>query len=126
MPYDQQTDPSLNPNFAYNLNNNDVNALKLVNIVFDGKCFNDWRCSMMISLSAKKKACFVDGSLNQPATISSNFGIWNRCNDLVISWMHASIETSIARSVLYLKTSRDNWLDLEERFSVVRCSTKSQ
>lgn len=116
MPADQQTDPSLNPNSAYYLSNNDVNASKLVNFVFDGKCFNDWRRLMMIALSARNKLCFVDGSLTHPASNSSNFRIWNKCNGLVISWMLASLETSIAKSVLYLKTAREIWLDLEERF----------
>ncbi|XP_056688844.1 uncharacterized protein [Spinacia oleracea] len=114
MPTD--TDSSLNPNSAYYLSNNDLNTSKLVNIVFDGKCFNDWKRSMMIALSARNKLCFVDGTLDQPTTNSENFRIWNRCNDLVISWMLGSLEVSIARSVLYLKTARDIWLDLEERF----------
>ncbi|XP_056690521.1 uncharacterized protein [Spinacia oleracea] len=111
-----QTDPSLNPNSAYFLSNHDVNVSKLVSIVFDGKCFNDWKRSMVIALSARNKLCFVDGSLNQPATNAQNFRIWTRCNDLVISWILASLEPSIARSVLYLKTAREIWLDLEDRF----------
>ncbi|XP_056697935.1 uncharacterized protein [Spinacia oleracea] len=111
-----QEEPSINPNSAYYLSNNDLNASKLVSIIFDGKCFNDWKRSMMIALSARNKLCFVDGSLNQPASNSANFRIWNRCNDLVISWILASLEPSIARSVLYLKTAREIWLDLGERF----------
>ncbi|XP_056698414.1 uncharacterized protein [Spinacia oleracea] len=114
MPTD--VDPSLNPNSAYYLSNNDFNTSKLANIVFDGKSFNDWKRSMMIALSARNKLFFVDGTLDQPATNSENFRIWNRCNDMVISWMLGSLEVSIARSVLYLKTARDIWLDLEERF----------
>ncbi|XP_021849785.1 uncharacterized protein [Spinacia oleracea] len=116
MPGDQQTEPATNPNSAYYLSNNDLNAPKLVNIVFEGKCFNDWKRSMIIALSARNKLCFVDGSLNQPAANSPNFRIWNRCNDLVISWILASLEPSIGRSVLYLRTAREIWLDLEERF----------
>ncbi|XP_056685439.1 uncharacterized protein [Spinacia oleracea] len=96
MHADQATDPSLNPNSAYFLSNNDVNVSKLVSIVFDGKCFNDWKRSMVIALSARNKLCFVDGSL-------------------MISWILASLEPSIARSVLYLKTAREIWLDLEDR-----------
>ncbi|XP_021857699.1 uncharacterized protein [Spinacia oleracea] len=114
MPADQ--DPATNPNSAYYLSNHDLSASKLVSIVFDGKCFNDWKRSMVIALSARNKPCFVDGSLNQPAANSANHRIWNRCNDLVISWMLSSLEPSIARSVLYLKTAREIWLDLEERF----------
>ncbi|XP_056695291.1 uncharacterized protein [Spinacia oleracea] len=115
MPADQQ-EPSQNPNSAYYLSNSDLNATKLVSIEFEGKCFSDWRRSMMIALSARNKLCFVDGSLNQPAPNSANHRIWIRCNDLVISWMLASLEPKIARSVLYLKTARAIWLELEDRY----------
>ncbi|XP_056691697.1 uncharacterized protein [Spinacia oleracea] len=73
-----QQEPSQNPNSAYYLSSSDLNATKLVSIEFKGKCFSDWRRSMMIALSAKNKLCFVDGSLNQPAPNSSNHRIWTR------------------------------------------------
>ncbi|XP_056698444.1 uncharacterized protein [Spinacia oleracea] len=116
MPADQQTDPSLNPNSADYLSNSDLNATKLVSIEFEGQYFNDWRRSMMIALSARNKLCFIDGSLNEPASNSTNYRLLCRCNDLVISWMLASLEPKIARSVLYLKTAREIWLELADRY----------
>ncbi|XP_021726333.1 uncharacterized protein LOC110693522 [Chenopodium quinoa] len=113
----ENNDPSSNPNSVYYLSNSDLTAIKLVTIVFDGSSFNDWRRSMTIALSARNKLSFVDGSLNQPAPNAQSFRIWNRCNDLVISWILNSLDAFIARSVLYLKTARQIWLDLEERFS---------
>ncbi|XP_021864109.2 uncharacterized protein [Spinacia oleracea] len=117
MPREQQ-DPTQNPNSAYYLSNSDLNATMLVSFEFEGegKSSSDWRRSMMISFSARNKLCFVDGSLNQPAANSANYRIWIRCNDLVISWMLASLEPKIARSVLYLKTTRAIWLELEDRY----------
>ncbi|XP_056697411.1 uncharacterized protein [Spinacia oleracea] len=115
MPADQQ-DHSLNPNSAYYLSNSDLNATKLVSIEFEGQFFNDWKRSMMIALSARNKLCFIDGTLNQPAANSPNYRLWCRCNDLVISWMLASLEPKIARSVLYLKTARAIWLELADRY----------
>ncbi|XP_021852248.1 uncharacterized protein [Spinacia oleracea] len=117
MPTEQQ-DPSQNPNSAYYLSNSNLNATKSARIEFEGegKSFSDWKRSMMIALSARNKLCFVDGSLSQPAVNSANYRMWIRCNDLVISWMLASLEPSIARSVLYLKTARAIWLELEERY----------
>nr|XP_021861003.1 uncharacterized protein LOC110800018 [Spinacia oleracea] len=123
---DQATNPSLNPNSAFFFSNNDVNASKLVSIVFDGKCFNNWKRSMLIALSARNKLCFVDGSLNQPATNSPNHIILTKCNDLVISWMLASLEPSIARSVMYLKTTREICLDLEDSCTLTQKLLKSQ
>ncbi|XP_021837837.1 uncharacterized protein [Spinacia oleracea] len=115
MPADQ-TDSSQNPNSGYYLSNSDLNATKLVSIEFEGKKFSDRRRSMMIALSARNKLCFVDGSLIPPAANSQNYKIWTRCNDLVISWMLASLEPKIARSVLYLKTARAIWLELADMY----------
>ncbi|XP_056695457.1 uncharacterized protein [Spinacia oleracea] len=40
----------------------------------------------------------------------------DECNDLVISWILTSLEPSIGRSVLNLRTAREIWLNLEKRF----------
>ncbi|XP_021763427.1 uncharacterized protein LOC110728098 [Chenopodium quinoa] len=112
-----ESDSTQNPNSAYYLSNSDLSTTKLVNIVFDGSCFNDWKRSMIIALFARNKLSFVDGGLNQPSNNSPNFKIWIRVNNLVISWILNSLDPSIARSILYLKTARLIWLDSEERFS---------
>ncbi|KAF7140846.1 hypothetical protein RHSIM_Rhsim06G0180600 [Rhododendron simsii] len=42
---------------------------------------------------------------------------WERCNDLVGSWILNSVSTEIRTSILYVDTAREIWLDLPERFS---------
>ncbi|KAL2933232.1 Retrovirus-related Pol polyprotein from transposon TNT 1-94 [Bienertia sinuspersici] len=43
---------------------------------------------------------------------------WGICNNIVISWLHASMSDSIKKSILYLVTARDIWKQLEKRFTV--------
>lgn len=74
----------------------------------------------MLILSAKNKLGFVNGMLNAPATTSPDYDAWERCNSLVISWILFNLDETIARSVLFLKSARSIWKDLEERFG---CST---
>ncbi|XP_074328424.1 uncharacterized protein LOC141666334 [Apium graveolens] len=71
---------------------------------------------MLISLSAKNKTGFVDGSITKPITAGSTLRAWERCNSMMISWMLGVLDQNIARSVLYFKTVREIWLNLEERY----------
>ncbi|KAH9684825.1 retrovirus-related pol polyprotein from transposon RE2 [Citrus sinensis] len=43
-------------------------------------------------------------------------GRWQRCNDLVGSWVLNSISSELAGSVLYAQSAREVWQDLQERF----------
>ena len=40
--------------------------MKLVSLIFNGDCYNDWKCSTILSLSAKNQIRFVDGSIIKP------------------------------------------------------------
>lgn len=50
------------PSSIYYIHPADANSNQLVSVKFNGSAFNDWKRSMMISLSAKNKLKFVDGS----------------------------------------------------------------
>ncbi|XP_074375275.1 uncharacterized protein LOC141717023 [Apium graveolens] len=94
----------------------DVNTTQLVSVKFNGSGYSNWKRSMMLSLSAKNKLGFVDGSVAKPEITSVDYKAWERCNDLVCSWLLCNIDDSISRSVLFFKTAREIWLDLEDRF----------
>ncbi|KAL2945114.1 Retrovirus-related Pol polyprotein from transposon RE2, partial [Bienertia sinuspersici] len=62
------------------------------------------------------KAGFIDGSIPEPPTGTVEHKAWERCNDLIITWLHANLDSTIKKSVLFLRTAREIWEDLEERF----------
>lgn len=70
----------------------------------------------MIALSAKNKVGFIDGTHKEPTSISPDFKLWNRRNDMVLSWMLNSLSKEIADSVIYSKTTKDLWKELEDKF----------
>jgi hypothetical protein len=58
-----------------------------------------------------------------------DFIAWNRCNQLVSSWLLNSVSPSIAQSVVFLENAIDIWNELRERFSqgdLVRISELQQ
>ncbi|XP_074356427.1 uncharacterized protein LOC141696140 [Apium graveolens] len=105
------------PSSIYYIHPSDSCTNQLVSVKFNGEGFNNWKRSMMLTLSAKNKLGFVNGTISIPEDVSSDeYKAWQRCNDLVISWILFNLDENIARSVLFLKTSRAIWRDLEERF----------
>lgn len=109
-------DPTQNPSSHYYLHPSDHASAKAVSIPFDGIGYVDWKRSMIIGLTAKNKMCFVDGSLEKPSTISNEAKVWERCNNMIIGWIIASLERPIARSVMYYVIAKEIWRDLEERY----------
>lgn len=90
--------------------------IKLVNDMFSGSNYGDWKCSMMLVLSFRNKLCFIDGSLEEPAMTHASYKAWHRCNDLVTGWLLFSLEKHIAKSVWYCKKAKDLWKYLEDKF----------
>ncbi|XP_060181475.1 uncharacterized protein LOC132611085 [Lycium barbarum] len=100
----------------YYLHLSDSPGMNIVNFVFDGTGFAAWRRSIIISLSAKNKMSFIDGSAEIPSADTPEFKLWTRCNNMVISWLLNSLSKEIAESVIYSKSAKDLWTDLHDRF----------
>jgi len=58
---------------------------------------------MRRALAMKKKFKFVDGSIKVPDEEDLNRGAWERCNNLVHTWIINSISPSIAQSVVFIE-----------------------
>lgn len=94
----------------------DSPGMVLVNSIFDGKSYGGWRRAVFIAFSAKNKLSFIDGSLGEQVVSSPTYKVWNRYNDMVISWLLNSFSKDIAENVLYSKTAKDIWKELKDRF----------
>lgn len=111
-----QVDLGQDPSSPYYIHPSDNPGMKLVTLKFDGTSYSDWKRSMLISLTAKNKIGFVDGTIEKPDVADANYRVWDRCNSMLISWFLGVLDQDIARSVLYFTTAREIWLNLEERF----------
>jgi len=67
-------------------------------------------------LSAKQKLSLVDGSYKKPDAGSPLLPYWQRCNDMVISWLLNSLHKNVRDSVLFHKTASEIWTELNERY----------
>ncbi|XP_070035763.1 uncharacterized protein [Nicotiana tomentosiformis] len=97
----------------------DVPSACLVAVPFSGTGFGGWKRSMMVSLSARNKIGFIDGSCAKPAVNSPQYRQWDRCNNMVILWLINSLFPDIAESVQYSETAESIWKQLNNRYGVV-------
>ncbi|XP_076945057.1 uncharacterized protein LOC143615963 [Bidens hawaiensis] len=70
---------------------------------------------MTIALSAKNKLGFINNTVIMPAN-QPHLVYWQRCNDMVISWILNTLNHDIRDSVLYAETSQILWNELDSRY----------
>lgn len=72
---------------------------------------------MKLALVIKWKFRFVDGSMPKLSPSTSKFEAWEQCDAIVHSWICHSVCDTIEHSVVFLKSGRDVWEDLCNRFA---------
>ncbi|KAL2941424.1 Retrovirus-related Pol polyprotein from transposon TNT 1-94 [Bienertia sinuspersici] len=86
--------------------------------------YRSWKRSVEIALAGKRKLGFVTGLVTRDPTDKKKQEQWDICNNIVISWIHASMSEPIKKSVLYLDSARNIWIQLEKRFTVSNGAAK--
>ncbi|XP_019224500.1 PREDICTED: uncharacterized protein LOC109206163 [Nicotiana attenuata] len=94
----------------------DILGASLVFTPFDGSGYSSWRRTILVALSVCNKLDFINGSFVKPTAESPLARQWQRCNDLVISWLTNSLTKEISRSVEYSELAKDIWNELDERY----------
>ncbi|KAF1880154.1 hypothetical protein Lal_00022283 [Lupinus albus] len=92
-------------------------GIPLVTPPLDGTNYHTWSRSMRRVLSSKNKLKFVNGIIPVPLPSEPIFDSWDRCNNMVVSWISRSLSPQIAQGTDYIDNAQDLWEDLRERFS---------
>jgi len=64
----------------------------------------------------KNKLGFITGELRRPPLTSSQYRQWERCDNMVTSWILNSLSKDIADSVEYVSDAVELWKELEDRY----------
>ncbi|XP_019237003.1 PREDICTED: uncharacterized protein LOC109217227 [Nicotiana attenuata] len=91
-------------------------GMTLVPIRFDGIGYRSWRRSVLRALSVKNKLGFINGEFVKPSSDSPQSRQWERCDDMVTSWILNSLAKEISDSVEYVSNSAELWRELEDRY----------
>lgn len=73
----------INTTHPYYISSSDSPGMPLVNTAFDGKGFVGWKHGILIALTAKNKAGFIDGSSPEPTAESELHNAWLKANNMV-------------------------------------------
>lgn len=107
--YDYYDDPLF-------LSTSDQPGLQIASTQFDGNHFLSWKDDVLMGLEAKNKECFVDGTFPKPDKTDKKYHQWIRCDLTVLKWIQHSLTLSIRENIHYVKSSRELWLELLERY----------
>lgn len=99
------------------LHHSDHPTYVLSTSLLNGRKYTHWKRSVEVSLFAKNKIGFVTGFCSKPTSIASMVAQWERCNNMIISWLLHSVKKDIVESVLYCQTTTQIWHQLGTQFS---------
>jgi len=74
---------------------------------------------MVHALTAKNKVGFINGSVKAPSEEDQpvEYALWNRCNNMILSWLKHSVELDLFKGVIHAKTACQVWEDFKDQFS---------
>ncbi|KAF7801583.1 uncharacterized protein G2W53_040694 [Senna tora] len=101
----------------WSLSNSDQLGMVLVTSPLVGSNFVSWSLSIKTALEAKEKLGFIDGTIKEPAD-ESEHKKWKPVDSMVKAWVRNSIEKNLAETFMFCGTSRELWLQIEERYGV--------
>lgn len=111
--------PIQDPMNPFFINSSDNPALSSVTKPLSANNYHSWARLMRKALVSKKKYKFVDGSLPKPDPFDPTFDAWERCNDIVHSWIVNSVSSQLTQMVLYKELASEAWNVLKRRFALV-------
>ncbi|XP_042950038.1 uncharacterized protein LOC122282148 [Carya illinoinensis] len=102
----------------FRIETGDNPAVAIVSKLLTADNYVSWSHTISRALHVKKKLEFINGTLPKPTNPSNPlFEAWERCNDLVVSWLQNSVSPSVKFSLALVDDSRVLWLELRDRFT---------
>ncbi|XP_023913299.1 uncharacterized protein LOC112024884 [Quercus suber] len=109
--------PWENKSSPYFLSSGDNPGVSLVVQHLTKDNYNTWSRAILISLDAKTKLGFIDGFIPKPQSVDHpHYTAWNKCNSTILAWLFNFVSKELQSSIVYFKTAKDVWADLQNRF----------
>lgn len=81
--------------------------------------YQQWSRMMRKALVSKNKIKFLNGFLPVLDPFDLNYDAWERCNDILHSWLVNSILPNLQQNILYKETTAEVWKLLREHYATV-------
>ncbi|XXG72046.1 hypothetical protein AAC387_Pa07g1228 [Persea americana] len=116
-PFSNENGKIDDPTSPYYLHHPDNPGTVLVSQPLTGDNYPTWSRTMVMALTARNNADFIDGFHSIIDETDPLYPQWIRCNNMVLSWILISLSKEIAASVIYVDSAVEAWNDLKERFA---------
>ncbi|XP_019229873.1 PREDICTED: uncharacterized protein LOC109210855 [Nicotiana attenuata] len=110
------TNPALDSTNPLYMHPSESAGSMLVPGLFDGSGYRSWRRGVLRALSVKNKVGFINGKCTKPNPQDPSYDQWERCDDMVTSWILNSISKGLADSLQYVNNAQELWKELEDRY----------
>ncbi|KAH0672002.1 hypothetical protein KY284_023089 [Solanum tuberosum] len=107
---------SIDSNSPLYIHPSDNPGAMFVPVQFTGIGYRSWRRSVLRSLYVKNKLGFINGDCQRPQSDHPSYRQWERCDNIVTSWILNSLSKDIADSVEFVMSSAELWRELEDRY----------
>ncbi|KAH0723380.1 hypothetical protein KY289_006424 [Solanum tuberosum] len=88
----------------------------LLPAIFDRTGYRSWRRVVLRALSVKSKTSFSNGKIVKPASTDPTFAHWERCDDMVTSWILNSLSPDLRDGLQYVNNAKELWEELEDPY----------
>lgn len=113
---DNNDESGTDPTSPLYMHPSDNPSAMLVSVPFNGVGYRSWRRSALRYLSVKNKLGFINGECKRPDLNSANYKQWERCDNIVTSWILNSLNKDITDSVEYVNDVAELWKELKDRY----------
>ncbi|KAL0440699.1 UNVERIFIED_CONTAM: Retrovirus-related Pol polyprotein from transposon RE2 [Sesamum radiatum] len=96
------------------LRGSDHPGMVLVSAHLTSNNYLNWNFGVKRALCAKLKLNFIDNTSVKPSIDHPHFEQWIRVDNMITTWILNSISKDIVKAFMYVKTSRNLWLDIEQ------------
>ncbi|XP_031256958.1 uncharacterized protein LOC116114962 [Pistacia vera] len=95
-----------NPYFLHHF---DHPGMVLVSKSLNWDNYSIWYRAMTISLNAKSKLGFIDGTTTMPSATAkpNDYASWKKCNDMILFWILNSLTQDLVDSVIFSTTTQE-------------------
>ncbi|XP_048495171.2 uncharacterized protein LOC125495015 [Beta vulgaris subsp. vulgaris] len=101
----------------YYLSSADNHTMQVGTLMFTGGNYLNWSRSAKMGLASKNKMGFINGKLSKPSTDSPDYFKWDRNDNMIRCWILKSLKESIAASLMNVKSAKDLWEEIAERYA---------
>ncbi|KAM7473208.1 hypothetical protein LguiB_020451 [Lonicera macranthoides] len=115
---DTQGDGNKKVDLTYYLGSSDGPGNIITPIQLRGENYDEWARAIRISLKAKRKFGFVEGTVPKPTT-EEKLDDWVAVHSMLVSWLTNTIEPSIRSTLGEYDDVQLLWNNLKNRFCVV-------